>query len=225
MKLYVNEAATTSRAVMAFVEAEGIDAEICSVDLMSGEHHQPAYATLNPNRMVPALVDGDFVLTESSAILRYLAAVSGSSAYPSDARERARVDELMAWFDANFYKDFGYSFVYPQLFAHHSRGSAEADRATVNFGRTLANQRLAVLDHHYLGDGRAFLTGDTLTIADYHAASILSLGELIGCSLSAYPRVEAWYRRVCGLDSWTRVNHAFMGFAASLANQSFVGLS
>ena len=58
---------------------------------MTGEHMKPAYAAINPNRLVPVLEDGDFRLTESSAILKYLADKIDSPAYPKDLQEaRAR---------------------------------------------------------------------------------------------------------------------------------------
>ena len=225
MKLYVNHVATTSRAVLALIEEAAIGCDIETIDLMSGQHRQQAFLSINPNGLIPVLEDEDFVLTESSAILRYLATKHGSPMYPTDLRQRARVDEFMAWFEANFYKDFGYQFVYPQLFPHHSRGSDDANGATVAFGRNQARDRLAVLDTHMIGDDRMFLVGDGLTIADFHGASILSLGELVGCSLDAYPNVKRWYGNITSLPSWTAINQAFQGFASSLRDQQFVGLS
>src|SRR4051812_17055316 len=123
MDLYVFRAATTSRAVLAFCDAANIDVTVKDVDLMKGEQHQPPFATLNPNGLVPVLVDDGFVLTEASAILRYLANKTRSPLYPDDLRARARVDELLAWFEANFYKDFGFQYVYPSVMPHHARGS------------------------------------------------------------------------------------------------------
>jgi len=121
MDLYVDPLGTTSRAVLALCRHDNIGLSVHIISLMKGEHHQPPLADLNPNRLVPVLVDGDFVLTESSAILRYLARIHGSSLYPAEPRRAARVDELMAWFESNFYKDFGYQYVYPQLLPHHRR--------------------------------------------------------------------------------------------------------
>ena len=73
MKLYHHPISTTSRAVMLFVAEQRIPVDMRVVDLFSGEHLRDAYAAINPNRLVPALQDGDFVLTESAAILKYLA--------------------------------------------------------------------------------------------------------------------------------------------------------
>ncbi len=85
-----------------------IDCEEEMVDLMNGAHHQEPFASLNPNRLVPMLVDGDLKLTESSAILKYLADKIGSPTYPKDLKERAKVNEAMDWINTNFYRDWGY---------------------------------------------------------------------------------------------------------------------
>lgn len=225
MKLYVNYAATTSRAVLAFCEHEGIEIDIQTLDLMQGEHHRPPFSDINPNRLVPALVDEDFVLTESSAILRYLSMHTGSDLYPNDIKLRARTDELLAWFEANLYKDFGFQFVYPQLFAHHSRGSDAANRATVEWGRQRSRQWLTVLNDHYLGSRRDYLVTERLTIADLFGASIISLADLIHCPLDEYPNVAHWYKNISASEHWQKVNNTFQQFAGSLTEQRFVRLS
>lgn len=224
MKLYANYAATTSRAVLAFCELEDIDVTVESVDIMEGEHHQPPFTELNPNRLLPVLDDDGFVLTESSAILRYLSRKSGSSLYPDGLRIQARIDEMIAWFESNFYKDWGYQFVYPQLFPHHSRGSEQANHATVQWGLEQSRTRLAVLDQHYLAGSNDLLVGDQLTIADLLGASILSLGDLVQCDLAEYPNVESWYENVTETGAWKKINGVFEGFASSMTGRDFVRL-
>lgn len=73
MKLYYHPASTTCRPIMLLAAAEKIDLDYQLVDLFSGENYQPAFTSVNPNQAVPLLVDGDFQLAESSAILKYLA--------------------------------------------------------------------------------------------------------------------------------------------------------
>ena len=77
------------------------------------------------------LEDGDLRLTESSAILKYLADKIGSPAYPKDLKQRAKVNEVMDWINSNFYRDWGYNLCYPQLFPHLKRRSDEAQAATL----------------------------------------------------------------------------------------------
>jgi len=227
MNLYVFRGATTSRAVLAFCELTDLPVTIKDVDILHGEHHAPPFATLNPSRLVPVLDDDGFVLTQASAILRYLATKSPAAAalYPEDRRARARVDEVIAWLEADFNKDFGFQYVYPQVFAHHRRGSDEATQQTIEWGRTKSRAWLAVLDQHFLSGGRSFLVGDAITIADLLGASVVSLGELVGCDLASYPNVRRWYRGVTGLPAWKQIDGAFQGFVASLDDHAFVGLS
>ena len=116
MKVYYHPVSTTSRMIMLFAAEEGVELEFQVVDLFTGEHLKDAYAAINPNRLVPVLEDGDFRLTESSAILKYLADKVGSPAYPKDLQKRARVNERMDWLNSNLYRDFGYGLIYPQIF-------------------------------------------------------------------------------------------------------------
>src|SRR5215831_15684913 len=97
MKLYYHPVSTTSRPIVLFANESGIDLDYQIVDLFTGAQYQPDYAAINPSSQVPVLEDGDFRLTESSAILKYLADKIVSPAYPTDLRKRARVNERMDW--------------------------------------------------------------------------------------------------------------------------------
>lgn len=118
MKLYMHPVSMTSRPVRLFIADNKLDVDEQLVDLMTGEHHKEPFASLNPSRMVPVFEDGDFRLTESSAILKYLADKIDSPAYPKDLKQRAKVNEMMDWLNTN-YRDWGYGLAYPQVFPHH----------------------------------------------------------------------------------------------------------
>jgi len=81
--------------VLLFASESGYRSRPELVDIFKGEHVQPAYRALNPNALVPMLEDGDFRLTESSAILKYLADKIDSPLYPKGLQQRARVNERM----------------------------------------------------------------------------------------------------------------------------------
>ncbi|HEX9648882.1 MAG TPA: glutathione S-transferase N-terminal domain-containing protein, partial [Alphaproteobacteria bacterium] len=135
MKLYMHPVSTTSRPILLFIAENKIDVELQVVDLMTGEHFQEPYVRINPNRLVPVLEDGDFRLTESSAILKYLADKIDSPAYPKDLRKRARVNEVMDWFNSNFGRDYCYGLVYPQIFPNHKRPDATVQAAVLARGK------------------------------------------------------------------------------------------
>jgi glutathione S-transferase len=171
---------------------------------------------------VPVLVDGDFVLTESSAILKYLAEKFDLPAYPKDLKLRAKVNEVMDWFNTNFYRDFAYGVVYPQLFPHHKRPSDEIQKGTINWGKDLSQKWLKVLNDHIIGPKNNYLVGNSISIADYFGAGLLTSGEVIGCDFSKYPNVNRWLNNVKKQPSWSKVNETFYGLGASLKGQSFV---
>jgi glutathione S-transferase len=222
MKLHYHPISTTSRPVMLFAAESGIPMDMQVVDLFTGEHVKPPYAALNPNKLIPTLQDGDFVLTENSAILKYLADKIDSPAYPKDLQQRARVNERMDWTSTQLCSDLVYALVYPQIFDSHKRRSDEAQTATLERGKARAQAWLEVLDKHVLGTANAYLCGNTITIADYHAASYVALAEVIGSDLAAYPNVKKWLTRMKSLKSWPQVYQVIDGFAASLKGKTMV---
>jgi glutathione S-transferase len=224
MKLYYHPASTTSRIVMMFAAEEGIALDFQVVDLMKGEHLKPEYKAINPNCLVPVLDDDGFLLTESGAIIRYLAGKSGSAAYPEDLKERARVDEATEWFYSNFYKDHGYGLVYPQVFPHHKRRSEEAQAGAIEWGKQNAQSWLAILDKDMIGPRRAFLCGDQVTLADYVGAEMVTLGELVHCTYQDYANVRRWISHMKALKHWAKVHEVADGFIASVKDKEFVSI-
>jgi glutathione S-transferase len=221
MKLHFHPASTASRPVVLFCAEAGITYEPVVVDILTGAHYKEPFVSLNPSKMVPVLEDGDLVLTESSAILKYLADKVGSPAYPKDLKARARVNERMDWFNTQHYREWGYHLIYPQVFPHHLRKPDEAQRATVEWGREKSEQWLQVLNDNVLGSSK-YLCGDQITIADYFGAEILSAGDLIGVSFKRYPNVDRWLGTMRALPSWKKTNEVADGFAASLREKKFV---
>jgi glutathione S-transferase len=209
--------------VVLFCAEEEIDYEAIIVDLMSGEHKQPAYLAHNPRGQVPFLEDDGFGLCESSAILKYLADKFDSPAYPEDLQQRARVNERMDWINTDVYRELGYHLAYPQVLPHHIRESEAVQVATIEWGKQKAEEILAIFDTHAIGD-RPYVCGDAMTIADYFAAQVMHVGTLIGCNYEAYPNIQRWLDTMRALPNWKQVNAAFDGFAAAMAGKSFVNI-
>ena len=222
MKLYYHPASTASRPVLLFAAESGIELELKLVDIFKGEHRQPAYRALNPNALVPMLEDGDFRLTESSAILKYLADKIDSPLYPKGLQQRARVNERMDWFNTQLSRDYCFGLVFAQLLPHHKRRSDEAQAGTVQWGQERSKVWLQVLNDHILGPGHNYVCGDAITIADHFGAGLLTLGEAIGCDFTAYPYVQGWLARIKALESWKSVNATLDGITAAHKGESFV---
>jgi glutathione S-transferase len=221
VKIYYHPVSTTSRPLMLFAAESKLAIEFQLVDLMTGENYQPAYAAINPNCAVPVLEDGEFRLFESSAILKYLAGKTGSPAYPTDLKQRARVNERMDWFNTGLYRDLGYGLVYPQILPSYRRPSNEQQAATIAWGKEKTKVWLKTLDTSLGDPNNAYLCGDEITIADYLGASFVTLGELIRYDFSIYPNISKWLSTMKARPSWSTVNQAFYGWVESLKNVPF----
>src|SRR6478609_1220541 len=98
MKIYLNKLSPNVRRVMLTAAALGIELEEQTIDFAKGQHKSPEYVALNPNGAVPTLVDGEFVLTESRAIMQYLAAKKPESGLlPKDPAGAADVSRWQFW--------------------------------------------------------------------------------------------------------------------------------
>lgn len=220
LTLYMHPVSTVSRPVRLFIAEKNLPVAEQVVDLMTGEHMGPAYSSLNPSRQVPCLVDGEFHLSESSAILKYLAARFDAPEYPGGLELRARVDERMDWFNTGFYKDFGYGLLYPQVFPHHRRPSDDHHAGTVKWGKDKTLNWLAILDRDIIGSND-YVANNAISIADYFGACLLTAGELIGCRFESYPNIRRWLANMAALRTWASVNEVMYGFAGSLKGQAF----
>jgi len=224
MKLYMHPVSMTSRPIRLFIGENNLDVEEQVVDLMTGEHTRDPYASINPNKLVPMLEDGDFRLTESSAILKYLATRFKLPSYPTELKQRAKVDEIMDWFNTQFYRDFGYGLAYPQIFPHHKRPSDEIQQGTIEWGRERAQGWFQILNDFWIGPKKQYLCADQITIADYFGSCLATLGEIIRCDFAGYPNVHRWLGNMKKLKDWNRINEALYGFANMVKEQPFVAI-
>ena len=221
MKLYMHPVSMTSRPVRLYLQEKKIPCEEQVVDLMTGEHHKEPFAALNPNKLVPVLEDDGLRLTESSAILKYLAEKNNLPEYPKDLKARAKVNELMDWFNTNFYRDWAYGMAYPQIFPHHKRPSDAVQAATVAWGAERSRNWLTVLDKHWLGPNN-YVCGKDITIADYFGVCLVTLGEILRVDFSPFPNVQRWIGNMKKLESWARVNEQLYGFANAVKDAPFI---
>jgi len=221
MKIYYHPASVTSLAVLQFCSDEGIAFDPVVVDILGGEQQGPDFLKLNPWGLVPVLEDDGLVVTESSAIIKYLADKVGSSLYPDDPGVRARIHAQMDAVNTQVYRELAFHLVYPQVFPHHHRRSDEAQDVTVSWGLERAEKALQILDTSALAD-TPFLCGDKVTIADVFAACLIDVGALVGCDLERFPRLNVWLTRMKRRPGWAGVHEVFDGMAASLEGRPFV---
>ncbi|VWB69451.1 glutathione S-transferase [Burkholderia lata] len=188
MKLYGFAGTRSQRALWGLKELDA-DFEFVSVNLLQGEHKRPEFLRLNPAGKVPVLVDGDLVIPESAAIVLYLADKYPEKALlPVDPALRAEAYRWVMFavteLEQPLWRITRHSFIYPP----EKRSPADIELAREDF-RTMA----AILDKHL--EGREFIVGDTLTVADCVTAYLIDwAGE---CNLiESFPQLRAYLERL-----------------------------
>jgi glutathione S-transferase len=150
----------------------------------------PEYRAMNPHGRVPTLKDGDSVVWESEAILRYLAARYGAPQFWSDdPAARAAVDQWLAWTAASLYRDWIDLFWRRVRTPPQQQDAAEIERLRQN---TAA--RYAFLDSQLAS--RPFLAGDTFSLADIAAGMTLYRWYEMPIARPELPALRAWYERL-----------------------------
>lgn len=213
MKLYRFNGSTTCRPVEMFAAEAGISLDLVDVDLMKGEHLGPAYTAKNPVQQVPTLEDGDFRLVENAAILKYLADLVGSPAYPKELKARAVVNSQMDFFNTSLSREFCYGHVYPQILPHVAHENPVVQKALVERCHKNAERFMRVLNDHMLTDAGPWLGGgQEPTIADYMGVAYATLGEMTRFDYGPYPRVQRWIAAMKARPGWKAANAGWEGW-------------
>ena len=97
LQLYADPCTVNSHKVLAGLGAIGTDYEFNHIDYFAGEQKSESFKKINPFATIPALTDGDLVLTESNAILQYATELAGSKLYPSEFKVRADINRWLLW--------------------------------------------------------------------------------------------------------------------------------
>jgi glutathione S-transferase len=203
MKLYMNPLSPNVRRVRLTAAVLGLHLEEKPLDFSKGEHKSPEYLALNPNGAVPTLVDGSVVLSESRAIMQYLAAKHPESGLlPLDEQARADVTRWQFWDAAHFSPQLG-TFTFEKIIKRLMQLGAPDEN---KIREALANFRrfAAVLDQHL--DGRQFVSGRGLTIADLTLACSLMYAQETDAPVAEFPNMQAWFSRMTSLDAWKKTN-------------------
>ena len=203
MKLYMNAMSPNVRRVRLTAAVLAMDLEEKKLDFTKGEHKNPEYLALNPNGAVPTLVDGDFVLTESRAIMQYLASKKPESGLlPRDEKARADVLRWQFWDASHFSPQLGtlaFEKVLKPMMGMGEPDQRKIDDALTNFRRFggVLNKRL---------EGKKYVMGDALTIADLTLASSLMYARQADAPLGEFPNIQAWFSRISDTDAWKKTN-------------------
>jgi glutathione S-transferase len=201
-ELYVFPPSPRAFKVMAIANYLGIEPTLHVVDLIKGEQKSPHYTALNPNMRMPTLRDGDYVLWESNAILQYLAAKRPESGLlPADEKARLDVTRWQFW-DLAHWDPACAVFIFENVVKSVVLKSGEPDAAALAKATESFHRLAQVLDGQL--KGKKFVTGDTLTVADFSLAAPMNYAEMARFPAEPYSEIKRWYGTLRALPAWQK---------------------
>lgn len=168
-----------------------------------GGHKEADYLRLNPNGLLPTLVDGDFVLWESNAIIRYLSSQHGQgSLWPTDTRQRANADRWMDW-QQTAVRDA----ITPVFLGMVRKKPEERDMASINAARDRLAKAFQILDDHL--SRNTFVAGSKFTMGDIPLGPHVYRWYMMDIKRENLPNLKAWYDRLLARPAYKQ--HVMIG--------------
>ena len=199
MKLHTFVGSPNCHKVEAVISHLGLEVEIQRHDSRAGDLRKPEFLALNPNGQVPVLEDRGFVLSESNAIMQYLAdKASDSSLFPRDPQRRADVARWQFWELAHFNGAFRVLVIETVIKPLFKRGPT--NQALVEVALTDLARFAPVLEGHL--SGRDFIVGEGITLADYSVIALEAYRSKVPFDWSPYPRSSAYFDRMRLVEHW-----------------------
>lgn len=196
LKLYSYQESGNSYKVRLLIALLNLEVEVQELDYFNDEQHSEAYLKINPKGEVPALVDGDIVLTDSAAILVYLSGKYGPSNlwWSDDIVEQAKIVDWLA---------FAASWVQYGVFTARAILSFKGPYNGLGLNsteHTLAEAKIRGIQSLQILDGvlkqREWLANDRPTVADIAVFVYVALAPMGDISLEPYVHVRDWISRI-----------------------------
>lgn len=177
---------TISIAVAIALEEAGLEYEAIKLDFASSEQTKPGYAQINPKGRVPALIVDGGILTETGALLDYIAAVAPEAGLlPADPIMAARMRELMYYLASTMHVNH----------AHKMRGHRWADKKgswSDMKAKVPASMTASCAYVESNGLRGPFVLGDQISLADCYLYVVCSWLEGDGVDVSQFPKILAF---------------------------------
>jgi glutathione S-transferase len=210
MKLYGFPPSPNTWKVRAVAAHLGLPLELELVDLTKGAQRAADYLALNPTGRTPTLVDGDFVLWESTAIMQYLAEQKPNTLLPNNPRSRADILRWECWQLAHWGGESCQPLIFQNLVKKIMNIGAP-EPAAVDRGVECFNREARVLDTHLAK--QPYLVGSGVTLADFSVAAPLFYAKEAALPVEPHKHLRDWFARVSALPAWRETAPQFAAAA------------
>ncbi|MCY1263305.1 Glutathione S-transferase GstB [compost metagenome] len=189
LKIWGRKNSSNVRKALWCAEEAGLAYERVEAGGAFGVVNEPEYRAKNPNGLVPMIEDGDFVLWESNAIVRYLVAKYAPQFQPVDLQLRASADRWMDWTTSSFAGPFRTVFWGTLRTPPEQRDEAAIAAALAECGRLLAIPERTLATQPYL-------SGEHFGMGDIPLGSFIYAWFEMPIQRPQLPYLEAWYGRL-----------------------------
>ncbi|WHA43100.1 glutathione S-transferase family protein [Agrobacterium larrymoorei] len=217
IKIYGDPGSGSLRRVTTAAQVMGIEIEHVMVDLFKGESQTAEFkSNFNPHGLTPVLVDGEVILYEAAAINLYLANKANSSLVGTTSEERFEVLQWMFW-SGEQWRVFA-TALFDERVGKTVMG-LQKNETIIEFAEGKLRVAAKVLDQHL--EGRKFIVGQTLTLADIDIAGPFSQIDRSRPPLREFPNLMAWHDNLLqSVPAWAEtkrvVDHRIDSFLSSV---------
>ena len=199
LKIWGRKNSSNVRKPLWAAEELGLAYEAIDAGGAFGVVDTPEYRAMNPNGRVPVIEDDGFVLWESNAIVRYLAAVhgAGSGLYPSDPQARAQADKWMDWASSTLAAPFR-----PVFWGMVRTPAGQQDKAAIARGVQELNELWAIVDAALAH--QPYLSGDELGMGDIPLGCFAYAWFEMPIERAPLPNLQAWYERLTARPAYRK---------------------
>jgi glutathione S-transferase len=198
--LYTTALSANGRKPLAVSHQLGLAPEIRRVNVYAGEGRAPSYLAINPLAKIPTLVEGDFTLFESNAIITYISeAHGGLRLFSRDPKTRAEILRWMFW-EASHWQPALSLVLAPSVGHRLLPDVVPAPAGAPDWQNAQLAPQLAFLEAQLAG--RTFLTGAEPSLADFAVAGMTTYFRAAEFPWTAYPNIRAWCGRIDALEAW-----------------------
>jgi len=206
LKLWGAGTARTLRPIW-MAEELGLDYKLFPIGPRTGETRTEEFSLLNPKQKIPLMEDGDFVLWESYAIIRYLSKKYGyGSLWPKDICEAALADQWIEWFQETLMPKLFPIFWNKVRVSENDRDNNKIEEMVKNL-----NSIMEILEKQL--DGKNYIIGDSFTMGDIPVGAGMFKYFELDITRPSFPNIEKWYNKLCQREAYKE--HAMNKFGTN----------
>jgi glutathione S-transferase len=204
LKIYGADLSAPANKVRMTANALGLKYEYIQMNIRAGGTRTEQYLKIHPAGKVPAIDDNGFILFESDAIVKYLAASKKSSLYPEGLKQRAYVDQWMD-FVAIHVGGAMSKVLFNRVFASFAK--VPVDERSLSDGIKFLERFLPVVDQQLAKD--RYIAGENFSLADIALLATIDPAGVAGIDLAPYKHISAWYNMLRQKDFYTQCHPSY----------------